>query len=331
MKIALKLTIVVLLLLAFLFVIPSSAFLGFAEVSEENIIEIPLDAEARLKSNPGLIPVPRESSYLSDTEYKDPSISVSISTGRWIDTDYMVARVKIANASQIRSVISGTYGHANEINGDRLAKSVNAVLAINGDFFSKRQNTGIEIRQGKTLFMPKSDRYLSYVGRIQYDVLLIDDQGDLHILKECRMADLQAFQGTVVNTFTFGPGLVINGEKQGNFFNTNNGPTKKTQRMAIAQVGPLEYLCICCEGPDDPGSKGLTMDEFADLVASQEGVINAYNMDGGASSTMVFHGNKVNCPNRSARRQLVDILYFASAYVPLEQAPETVSGTTEGE
>ena len=314
MKTVLKLAIVAVLLLAMMFLIPSAAFLGFAEETGE-IVEIPVDAERRIHKEPTVIPAPQESAYLSETDYEDPSLSVSISTGFWIDTNYMVAKVKIANATQIRSVISGSYSSAKEESGARIAKSVNAVLAINGDFFAKRHNTGLVIRQGKTLFMPRTDKQLAYRGT-QYDVLLIDDKGDLHILKEATMNDLQAFEGTVINSFTFGPGLVIDGERQGNFVDTNNGPLKKTQRMAIAQTGPLEYLCICCEGPDDPGSAGLTMEEFTDLIMSLEGVVNAYNLDGGSSSTMVFHGKKVNCPNRNSRRELVDILYFASAYAP---------------
>ena len=323
MKIALKLAVVALLLLAFLFVIPSAAFLGFAEDSGE-IIEIPLDtAELRRMKDPFAVPAPLESGYISDTEYEDPSISVSITTGRWINTDYMVARVKIANATQIRSAFGGSYSNPEQYFGERFVEKTNAVLAINGDFFAKR-NPGLMIRQGKTFSMPKSDRNLSYNGSIQYDILLIDDQGDLHIMKECRMDDLRAFEGTVINTFTFGPGLVIDGVKQENFPNTNNGVTNKTQRMAIAQVGPLEYLCVCCEGPDDPGSEGLLMEEFADLVASLD-VVNAYNLDGGTSSTMLFRGTKVNCPKRRVRRELVDILYFASAYVPSPAPEETGS------
>ena len=321
MKTVLKLAIAAVMLLALMFLVPSAAFLGFSEEAGE-IVEIPLDAELRIKKEPELIPAPLESGFVSDTEYTDPSLSVSITTGFWIDTNYVVARVQIANPTQIRSAINGSYAHASEVFGDRLAKSVNAVLAINGNFFNKRLNKGLTIRQGKTYFMPKSDRQLGYSADIQYDILLIDDQGDLHIVKEATLDDLHAFQGTVINAFTFGPGLVIDGVKQESFQDTNNGPGKKTQRMAIAQTGPLTYLCICCEGPNDPGSQGLTMAEFADLVASQEGVVNAYNLDGGASSVMLFNGEKVNCPNTKARRQVVDILYFASAFVPAETAEE---------
>ena len=314
MKNLLKILVIVVLLFCFLFLVPSGAHIGYAE-----IIEIPVDAESQLKKNPEAIPLPLESGYISEKEYVDPSISVRISVGRMYDTDYMMARVKIANATQIRSLMTGSYANSIEVFCDRLVKRTNAVLAINGDYFTKRRNTGVMVRQGRVWYQPKSDRNLAYDSKTQFDILLIDKAGDLHILKSAVMADLEPYlplEENIVNSFTFGPGLIIDGVKQGDFKNTNNSPAKKTQRMAICQTGPLEYLCICCEGPDDPGSVGMTMDEFADLVASQEGVLQAYNLDGGASSSMLFRNQKVNCPNRSMRREIVDILYFASAWVP---------------
>ena len=319
MKNVLKTLVILLLLFCFLFLIPSAAHVGFAE-----IIEIPIDAETQLKKNPEAIPLPLESGFISEKEYQDPSISVKIGVGRMFDTDYMTARVKIANATQIRSMMAGTYANSMEVFCDRLVKRTNAVLAINGDYFTKRHNVGVMVRQGKVWYMPKTDRNLAYNKEIQFDILLIDTAGDLHILKSATMEALEPYVGNIVNSFTFGPGLVIDGVKQGNFQNTNNSPQKKTQRMAICQTGPLEYLCICCEGPDDPGSVGMTMDEFAELVASQEGVLQAYNLDGGASSSMLFHNQKINCPNRAARREIVDILYFATAYIPdeSESTPE---------
>jgi exopolysaccharide biosynthesis protein len=96
----------------------------------------------------------------------------------------------------------------------------------------------------------------------------------------------------------------------------DNAADRAAQRMCLAQLGPLEYMCISSEGPEDPGSTGLTLEQFAELVASFEGVTNAYNLDGGSSSTMVFNRDKVNSPNNPKRRPLKDIIYFASAYQP---------------
>ena len=146
--------------------------------------------------------------------------------------------------------------------------------------------------------------------------MIIDDQGDLHILKNATNDDIAAFQGNVVNGLTFGPGLVIDGVRQTGYVDNDNAALKSAQRMCLAQVGPLEYLCIVSEGPEDPGSVGMNLEQFSELVASFEGVQNAYNLDGGSSTTMVFRNDKVNSPNNPKRRPLCDILYFACAYQP---------------
>ena len=65
---------------------------------------------------------------------------------------------------------------------------------------------------------------------------------------------------------------------------------------------------------------GMDLEQFTDLVVSFEGVQNAYNLDGGISSTMAFKQNgkyvRVNSPNNPKSRQLKDILFFSSAYLP---------------
>ena len=299
MKAVLRIAAIVLMLLAFLFLVPSGAYVGYAEV-----VDIAIDQPAEIE--------PHASGYLSDREYGDPSISVQISESRAYETDCFVTKVKIANPTQLRSYIAGSYHRIYETLGTTLAKRVKAVVTINGDFFTKRPNTGVVIRQGVEYRMPNSDRELAHGDAGQYDVLIIDDQADLHILKSCTKADLDAFAGRIINAFTFGPGLVIDGVKQENFPDMNNGPAVKAQRMAIAQTGPLEYLLICCNGPEQEHSTGMTMDEFADFVFSQGSVINAYNLDGGSSSCLVFNGSKLNGGRK--QREIVDILYFVSAW-----------------
>ncbi len=302
MKHILRIIAILLALVCLLVLIPSGTIVAQAEI-----------IEFELKDKKGL-PLQPDGYNLEAMTYEDPSISVKIETGRVDDTNYMVARVKIANATQIRSAMSGSYYSPSTILGTSMAKSVNAALAINGDYFTARNNVGFMARMGK-----------EYKNRCNgtYDVMVIDDQGDLHIIKAPTKADMVTFKEemkaegrAIINGYTFGPGLVINGEKQTGFVDMDNAADRSAQRMALAQVGPLEYLCICSEGPEDPGSKGLNLEQFAALVASFEGVQNAYNLDGGSSVTMVFNRDKVNSPKNPKRRPLNDIIYFASAYQP---------------
>ena len=307
MKNVLRAVLLALMLLCMLVLVPSGAIIAHAE-----IIDIPLDVK------PADLIEPLAEGYLSDWEYEDPSISVRIEKGRIYETNYMVAYVKIANASQLRTAMAGRYSDDGKEFGRTLAQRNKAVLAINGDYFIGHNNVGFVARQGKVL-RTKCDNTEEKSG-LRFDVLIIDDKGDLHILPQATNADIAAFPGAIINGFTFGPGLVIDGERQTGFVNMNNAADKAAMRMCIAQTGELEYLCICSEGPEDKGSVGMNLEQFTDLVASFEGVQNAYNLDGGISSTMAFKQNgkyvRVNSPNNPKSRQLKDILFFSSAYLP---------------
>lgn len=302
MKQIVRIIAILLALACLLVLIPSGTIVAQAEI-----------IEYELTDKKGL-PLQKDGYNLEAMTYEDPSISVKIETGRFEDTNYMVAHVKIANATQLRSTMSGSYYSPSTILGASMARNVNAALAINGDYFSARNNVGYMARMGK-----------EYRNKCNgtYDVMVIDDQGDLHIIqaptKESMVAfkeKLQVAGRSIVNGYTFGPGLVINGEKQTGFVDMDNAADRSAQRMCLAQVGPLEYLAICSEGPEDPGSVGLTLEQFSQLVASFEGVQNAYNLDGGSSTTMVFNRDKVNSPKNPKKRPLNDIIYFASAYQP---------------
>ncbi len=274
-----------------------------------SVISLPLEKDPAIG--------PREEGYLfaegekTAVGYADPSITVRMGWGRYADTGYVYARVRIADPSQLRTLMASPLRTELTVVGSTLAKRVRAVVAINGDYGAKLSG-GTVVRQGKTLRMQCDGKT---------DVLLIDRQGDLHILEKAGEEQLTAYMDEAVQVFTFGPGLIVDGEPRYGFVNRNMAAEREAQRMAIAQTGPLEYLLLTTEGPEDPGSKGLNMDQFTALLASFGNVINAYNLDGGSSATLVFRRGKenwvkVNALRNDKRRTLKDIIYFADAWVP---------------
>ena len=66
--------------------------------------------------------------------------------------------------------------------------------------------------------------------------------------------------------------------------------------------------------PDGKKCKGLTIAEFAELVYAQGDVINAYNLDGGTSTWMVFRNERLNVFGDRKKNAIADIIYFASAW-----------------
>ncbi len=267
---------------------------GAVSVAETAFTPLALDAQAGIK--------PDAQYYLPDRGgYEDPSLKVTIETMREHETDILVARVKIVDPSQIRTTMATRYGATGGVLPDKLAKRVNAVLAINGDFFNFN-STGYLVRQGK-LYRNKT--------HTPSDILIIDDKGDFTIIVDPTEEKVQAFEGTIINSFNFGPALVVDGEIVYTTKELNVGLEKETQRMGVAQIGPLEYLCVATEGPENEGSDGLTIPEFAQLMKDL-GAVQAYNLDGGSSSAMMLGGEKINALSSKKMRPICDLLYFST-------------------
>ncbi len=243
--------------------------------------------------------------------YADPSITVSLGFGRIYETNFVYARIRIASPSQLRTLLASPINSNRTTLGPGLAKRVNAVLAVNGDYCGgENAVNGCIMRQGDML-------RLKCTGN--RDLLMIDRKGDLVILPGATNEDITALQEQAMQIFTFGPTLILNGEPQYGYENRQMATHKSAQRMAICQTGELEYLVLASEGPEDPGSRGLTIDQLVDLLDYFPDIQTAYNLDGGGSTTLVFRKNdnnweKVNTPNTGKVRALKDIIYFATAW-----------------
>ena len=307
--------IAILILLILIFM---SALVTPSEISLAEIIEIPVDQTKMPDVNPA--------NYVSEKEYKDPSLHIELERGKYEDTNYLAIRIQIANASQLRTAVSYN-GKSREY--DRWWIShVNPVLAISGDGFGDNFNgKGRHIvRQGK---LYKSNAGPDRYGFNGFDALIIDDAGDFHIIRNATEDDFSAFEGNIVNCFSFGPALVIDGELVTDMLEDNTyqhlyGGVKKARRICISQTGELSYMIVQTDGPEDPDRTGLEIDRFARLVHSL-GAINAYNLDGGSSTRVLYNGKSIDSPypnTKSQKRTIGDIIYFASAYIDDSAVPE---------
>ncbi len=298
--------VAVMMILALILLLPSPRAL--MEIAPK---PLPIDL------SPG--PVPNAALYGEDgMSYQDASLSVTGGAGRRFDTNYIFVRVRIVDASQLRTASAGNFHGQSATLGRVLAKRQNAVAAINGDFFVM-DPFAVAIRQG-TLYRNRP------AGE---DVLLIDDQGDFHIARapetkeqvEAALRDVESAGRKVVNAFTFGPALVEDGRclipdgPEFSYFNA--GAQALAQRISFSQIGPLEYLIIATEGPDNADSRGMTLYEIAKTTEevgfslSEHGCILSYNLDGGSSSTVIINNEKINAPGAKSRH-INDIIYFAT-------------------
>ena len=244
--------------------------------------------------------------------------------GRKVTDETWVVRIRIQDASQLRTAVSrDSYKGRGQADAADIARSKNAVVAMNGDFFKYEYDVGYVVRQGELI----RDATANARG-ILFDMLIIDSEGDFHVVYAATTEKINAYveenltpQGrTILDTFNIGPVLVLNGEVQDVAESeiTRHGGSEgmyqwstPIQRIAIVQTGRLEYAIVFTNGEGQRLS-GLTMAEFAEFVAEQcPGALMAYNLDGGGSAHIVAHGK--NIFSNSYLRNITDILYFASA------------------
>lgn len=294
-----------------------------ASAVAETLLPLPMD-----KASAG--PAPKDEYYISDTEYVDESISVKIYEGRYADTDYMYAHVKISHPSQLRTAPASIGGSQN-VNfrtsstrrGRQVAEDANAVIAVNGDYYTQNA-CKVVLRMGT--------QYRNNADGLR-DLLIIDKNGDFSYLstptKKEYTAYYEAHKDEMYQVLCFGPVMVENGVNliSEDYKNNYIGAQKEAQRAAICQLGPLEYMIVTSYGNQTKGNKGMTIPEFAAVCDTLGWELNpeggcklAFNLDGGNSTTMVFKQldaqsgkmkyMKVNCPE--IERFLSDIIYFAT-------------------
>lgn len=263
----------------------------------EDFTPIPWDAEVMPYA-------PHEECYLPDNAgYHDDSLDIRIETFRRDDTTVMAVYVTVADASQIRTGIAGNWKTKKTAPVSKTLAKYGGVLGINGDYYTYHSQ-GIVVRNTERI------RFNPIAGR---ETLIIDDKGDFTIIRPTTKEAFESFEGTVVHAFCFGPGLVVDGEAITDLSKVtmDNGKGKKTQRIAIGQTGPLSYLILTCEGPENPGSVGFDLLQMAALC-KELGCINAYNLDGGSSSTVAMRGEKINAVSSNKVRSVSDIIFFAT-------------------
>ncbi|MBQ8556043.1 MAG: phosphodiester glycosidase family protein [Clostridia bacterium] len=238
--------------------------------------------------------------------YSDESITITLEQITEDGVLYNVARVKIADPSQLRTGLDDPKKGKKNNYVHNIAGKYNAILAISGDFFSKN-SSGYVVRMGEVF------RKKLYANR---DMLLIDSNGDFHIIYRSNAEDLEALLAredvTFPNVFNFGPALVAEGValEMPEYYLAKNtfNVTRPEPRCAIGQIGELEYLLVVADGRNGE-SEGATGEQLAQFMAAQ-GCITAYNLDGGDTALMWF---KDDYYSRKTKRSQSDIIYFGTA------------------
>lgn len=254
---------------------------------------------------------PKAEQY-TENGYEDESIRVKTEHQEMDDgTKIHIAYVQIADPSQLRTGVVNPekLGSSKTASVSALAKKYNAVIAINGDnYVDKPEKTTFEYRM--------TNKIRSKTNRTK-DILVIDDQGDFHLFPKSQGIkefpnELKKMDRKLVNAFTFGPALVIDGELMEIDENYGYNPHGREPRAAIGQMGPMSYVLVVVEAKDRSGSSGFSQTKLGEFM-HELGCKQAFNLDGGNSAEMVFGDQVIKGMAGGDERGLSDIIYFASA------------------
>ena len=245
------------------------------------------------------------SASTSDT-YIDDNLSIKLKEYTVSGTAVHVAEVEADSANYLKTAFAqGSYGRNVTATTSDIAESVDAILAINGDYYGA-QEKGYVIRNGKL--------YRSTASSGSEDLVIYKD-GSFEIINENEVTAEELIEKGAVQTLSFGPALVENGKISVDSDDEVGRAMASNPRTAIGIKSDGTYVFVVSDGRTDE-SEGLSLLQLAEFMENL-GAETAYNLDGGGSSTMVFKGNIVNTPTgggigngSGSERKVSDIVYI---------------------
>lgn len=240
---------------------------------------------------------------VSENSYSDENIQIIITEYREYDTSIYVADIILSSPEYLQTAFAqNAYGRNVTEKTSEIAESVGAILAINGDYYGAQED-GYVLRNGVL--------YRNTAASGQVDLVIYND-GSFAIINETDVTAEELLADGAQQVLSFGPALIENGTV---VVSENDEVAKaKTSnpRTTIGIIDNQHYMFMVTDGRTDE-SVGLSLFQLAEFM-KEFGVMTAYNLDGGGSSTMYFNGEVINNPTTNGRsiveRSVSDIVYI---------------------
>ena len=190
-------------------------------------------------------------------------------------------RIQVATAEDINEKGDTT---------SNIARRVDAVAAINGGGFYDPNGTGTGrlpygfiLHEGKYLLGEQvgDEEQVDFIGMTKNGSLIAGRYNK----RELR--ELGAVEG-----LTFGPPIIVNGEKM---IKSGDGGWGISPRSAIGQKRDGTILFLVIDGRQPGYSIGATLADMRNILYEQ-GAYTAANLDGGSSTTLYYNGKVINKP-----------------------------------
>lgn len=256
---------------------------------------------------------------IKDLYYKDANIEIAIEeifyeNKNKFNNRVFVVDLKLSSVEYLKTFINtSSSGKVSTERVSVMAKKNNAIFAINGDYFSYRKG-GFVVRNYE--IWRDTAKTSNDKKKFGDDALLILSDGSFKMIDEYDIkynGKVSAY-GLPSNTyqcFSFGPRLIENGKVMVDRWSEVGQSAESNPRTAIGMVEPLHYKIVVAEGRIERynGNDGLELYEVANLM-DMLGCVEAYNLDGGSSTTLYFNGRVLNELTKSGEREVSDCIFI---------------------
>lgn len=241
---------------------------------------------------------------VNDNSYKDDNIQITITQKRVNDTDVYIADIIVSDITYLKTAFADkAYGRNVKQTTSDMAEDNNAILAINGDYYGFR-DYGYVLRNGVL--------YRENIGNSSDESFVIYDSGDCETIVQGDVSADTLYENGAVQILSFRPGLISEGSLMVDENDEVKQSSNSNPRTAIGMVEPLHYVMVVSDGRTSK-SAGLSLYELANVL-KDAGCTEAYNLDGGGSTTMWFNGKVINNPiggySAGSERRVSDIVYI---------------------
>lgn len=221
---------------------------------------------------------------IASDEWKDYPDGIRIEQ---IFGDTYTAYVMLVRNPQDVYLATSTDHYSTEIPGTRIHNQIRtegALAAVNGGAFNDDGTMGsyvgslpegLTVAGGQIVWDDGTCRD-GFAGFTEDNVLVVSGNMTASKAKEMKIRD----------GCSFGPALLINGQVNDTQFASNSGYNPRT---AIGQRADGTVIFVCVNGRQ-AGSLGATYADLIDIMV-EYGAVNACNLDGGASSAMLYRDN----------------------------------------
>ncbi|WP_342439114.1 phosphodiester glycosidase family protein [Paenibacillus sp. FSL L8-0436] len=212
-------------------------------------------------------------------------------------------KIKLKDASAMKMSLAGD-GSGGAETTMRAVNRYGATAGINAGGFAdkggKRYPLSTTVVGGQYLYgFEPSYKDLSFVG--------LNKSGQLiggKFFSRTQLDQLEPVFGA-----TFVPVLLKNNTKMVIPDKWKSSP-KRAPRTVIGKYKDDQLLVLVADGYNENGTSGATLEEIQNKLYNM-GVIDAYNLDGGGSSSLIFRGKVINNPSDGNLRQVpTSFLFF---------------------